>query len=310
MKNEIGNKYGKLTVIERALKPEGRPKGAYWLCQCECGNQKVVRGADLRAGGTNSCGCLLGKHSIKNEIGNKYGKLTVIAQSSKREFGSVCWVCRCDCGNEVIVAGDSLRSGDTKSCGCLIKEKSRESNYIDRTGQVYNKLTVLEIDEEKTQKHKNGIYWKCRCDCGNYTSVLGTFLEQNKVKSCGCIKTSLGEEKIEQILIQNNICYKKEYCCKNLKGDNNTSLRFDFAILDKNQNLVCLIEFDGEQHYKPVEIWGGEEGLKHRQNNDNKKNKYCEENKIRLIRIPYWEINNLTFKKICEKLEIDINELS
>ena len=38
MKNEIGNRYGKLVVIERVPKPEGRPKGAYWLCQCDCGN--------------------------------------------------------------------------------------------------------------------------------------------------------------------------------------------------------------------------------------------------------------------------------
>lgn len=38
MKNEIGNRYGKLLVIEKAIKPEGRPKGAYWLCQCDCGN--------------------------------------------------------------------------------------------------------------------------------------------------------------------------------------------------------------------------------------------------------------------------------
>lgn len=117
MKNEIGNTYGKLTVIERAERPEGRPKGAYWLCQCDCGNTKIIRGADLRAGNVNSCGCLYGKHSIKNEIGKQYGKLTVIFQSNKREFGSVCWLCKCECGTTVIVAGDSLRRGDTQSCG-------------------------------------------------------------------------------------------------------------------------------------------------------------------------------------------------
>jgi len=60
MKNEIGNRYGKLVVVERAPKPEGRPKGAYWLCKCDCGNSKIVRGADLRSGDVNSCGCLYG----------------------------------------------------------------------------------------------------------------------------------------------------------------------------------------------------------------------------------------------------------
>ena len=302
MKNEIGNKYGKLTILERAPKPEGRPKGAYWLCKCECGNQKVVRGADLRAGGVNSCGCLLGKHSIKNEIGNKYGKLTVIAESSEREYGSVCWICICECGNETIVAGDSLRSGQTKSCGCLIAEKSREANYIDRTNQKYNKLTALYIDEEKTKQRKHGLYWKCKCECGNEISVLGTALQKGLTKSCGCIKTSYGEEVIENILKDNNIIYKKEYAFSGLYGDGKTVLRFDFAIFNNNQELIQLIEYDGEQHFKQVPQWGGEEGLIHRQNNDKKKNEYCEQHNIKLLRIPYYNLNKI---KNLKDLEIE-----
>lgn len=81
MKNEVGNIYGKLTVISKANRPDNRPKGAYWLCHCECGKDKIIRGADLRTGSVNSCGCLLGKHSIKNEAGNIYGELTVISIS-------------------------------------------------------------------------------------------------------------------------------------------------------------------------------------------------------------------------------------
>lgn len=301
MKNEIGNLYGKLTVLERAVKPEGRPKGAYWLCQCECGNQKVVRGADLRAGSVNSCGCLLGKHSIKKELGNKYGRLTVIAESDVREFGSVCWVCVCECGNEVIVAGDSLRSGQTQSCGCLAADKSRESNFVDRTNERYNKLIALYIDEEKTKQFKHGIYWKCKCDCGNYTTVLGTSLQLGLVKSCGCIKKSYGEELIEEILQKNNISYKKEYTFPDLHGENNTALRFDFAIFNSKQELIQLIEYDGEQHFKQIEHWGGKLGLQHRQENDKKKNEYCKQHNIKLTRIPYYNINKI---KNLEDLEI------
>ena len=131
MINEVGNKYGKLTVLEKAPRPEGRPAGAYWLCQCECGNQKVIRGADLRAGSVNSCGCLYGKHSIIDETGKHYGKLTVISQTENREFGSVKWLCKCDCGNEKIVKSYSLRSGNTTSCGCYRIEKviERETTH-------------------------------------------------------------------------------------------------------------------------------------------------------------------------------------
>lgn len=306
MINEIGNTYGKLIVIARASRPDGRPKGAYWLCKCECGNTKIVRGADLRAGGTRSCGCLLGQHSIKNEIGNRYGKLTVIAKSTLRDHGSVCWICLCDCGKETIVAGDALRLGDTKSCGCLNTERSRECNGNNLANQKFNKLLALNIDEITTSKHKHGIYWNCLCDCGNYTSVLGSNLIKGTVKSCGCIKTSYGEEQIEQLLKQHNIKYIKEYCFTDLISEKGGMLRFDFAIFNRSGDLHHLIEYDGEQHFNPVPQWGGEVGLALRKINDNKKTEYCKNNNIHFIRIPYWDINNISEKM----LEIDDEQLS
>lgn len=305
MINEVGNKYGKLTVINRVPRPEGRPKGAYWLCSCECGKEKIVRGADLRAGSVNSCGCLLGKHSIKNEIGNTYGRLTVISISDERRAGSVCWNCKCSCGNYVIVAGDELRSGGIKSCGCLMKDRTRECNGVNRVNKTYGKLTAIEIDEEKTSYHNHGLYWKCRCECGNYVSILGSNLDNGATKSCGCIKNSYGEEIIGKLLKNKGVTFAKEYSFNNLKSDLGGILRFDFAIFDKNNNLKQLIEYDGEQHFKATEIWGGEEGLLHRKDNDKKKDLYCKIHNIKLVRIPYWKLKNLTF----EDLEVDIDEL-
>jgi len=66
------------------------------------------------------------------------------------------------------------------------------------------------------------------------------------VHSCGCLKTSVGEYYISNILKENNIKYIKEYIFKDLKSDKNAYLRFDFAILDDNNNPIRLIEFDGE----------------------------------------------------------------
>lgn len=54
--DETGNRYGRLTVIERAY-PRGHRAGAYWLCECDCGNHVIVPGGSLRSGGTTSCGC-------------------------------------------------------------------------------------------------------------------------------------------------------------------------------------------------------------------------------------------------------------
>lgn len=298
MINEIGNKYGKLTVLEKVPRPEGRPAGAYWLCQCECGNQKVIRGADLRAGSVNSCGCLYGKHSIIDETGKHYGKLTVISQTENREFGSVKWLCKCECGNYCEVAGDALRQGQTQSCGCLIKERSREANLKNIAGQKFGKLTVLEIDEQ-TSAEKDRVFWKCQCDCGKITSIYSSNLINGITKSCGCIRSSYGEEQIEKILIKNNINYCKEYTFSDLHT-NNVPLRFDFAIFNKQHQLIQLIEYDGKQHYIPVEKFGGEKAFNHMKLNDERKNKYCKEHNIKLVRIPY---TNLDIK--LKDLEVD-----
>ena len=58
---EIGQKYGQLTVIEKAPSRNGR---GYWLCQCDCGNKKEIRSDALKEGGTQSCGCLHKKNII------------------------------------------------------------------------------------------------------------------------------------------------------------------------------------------------------------------------------------------------------
>lgn len=63
----------------------------------------------------------LGKQAGKNETGNRYGKLTVLERAGTK-YGSVCWLCRCDCGKETIVRGSALRTGNTRSCGCLHRE--------------------------------------------------------------------------------------------------------------------------------------------------------------------------------------------
>ena len=127
LKDEIGNVYGYLTVVDQAPSINGR---AYWLCQCECGNMIAVRGQALRSGNTKSCGCYqkqsVSEACLKNEIGNKYGRLLVIdkAESIKYSDGHVYsrWMCKCDCGNITTVKGINLRTGATLSCGCLVSK--------------------------------------------------------------------------------------------------------------------------------------------------------------------------------------------
>lgn len=63
---------------------------------------------------------------------------------------------------------------------------------IDLTNQKYNKLTVLErvYPEDKSKKHT---YWKCKCDCGNYTITSSNHLKTGHTKSCGCSHNNKGK---------------------------------------------------------------------------------------------------------------------
>lgn len=62
-------------------------------------------------------------------------------------------------------------------------------------------------------------------------------------------------------------------------------MRFDFAIIDDEKNLIKLIEYDGEQHFKPIEQFGGQEAFEELKQRDKIKNNYCREHNINLLRI-------------------------
>ena len=67
-----------------------------------------------------------------SEIGNKYGKLTVIDFSQERIRGRVSWLCKCECGNEIVVIGTDLRIGKKTQCGCQghANKKERYNGYV------------------------------------------------------------------------------------------------------------------------------------------------------------------------------------
>lgn len=111
----VGQKFGRWLVLEK-LEPEGRKKYRY-LCRCDCGTERPVTRALLKYGGSKSCGC--SKHS-ENLAGRKFGRLEVLERVSG--LGMPRYFCHCDCGNEKIIRGNSLLSGNTNSCNCLRKE--------------------------------------------------------------------------------------------------------------------------------------------------------------------------------------------
>jgi len=145
----IGQKFGRLTVIERApdhITPSGH-KEVMWVCKCECGGIKIARGTKLRSGDVRSCGCLqkeIQEERALNLIGQKFGRLTVIKRvenniNKKGEQRSA-WLCACECGKCIVVTGDKLKTGNTKSCGCLQKDVARKNMMTTRTKTDYTQI--------------------------------------------------------------------------------------------------------------------------------------------------------------------------
>lgn len=228
------------------------------------------------------------------DLTNKiFGKLIVIKRdTTNTKEGKPKWLCQCECGNIISVAGKDLRNGHTKSCGCLQKESVRNINYKDLTEQNFGFLTVIKESPNRSPQGK--ILWTCKCNnCGKEKDILTNSLTSGKTISCGCITTSIGEINIQKILQENGIEYKKEYTVKEIGN-----LRFDFALLE-NEKVIRLIEFDGIQHYSDISgVWNKNDSLERRQERDQKKNAWAAANNIPLVRIPYWERDNITLDMI------------
>ena len=181
--------------------------------------------------------------------GKKFGKLTPLYYIKGGK-----WHCKCDCGNECDVDTRNLNSNHTQSCGCLVKEKAA-NNVINMIGYEDDNFKVLERDGSSPQ----GIaYWKCLCKhCGNIFTTKGSNIRSVGIQSCGC-QHSKGEQKITKMLIDEGCTFSTQYTFPDLVGVGGGRLRFDFAIFLNNQ-LDCLIEYNGLQHYeKPQGKWGEE----------------------------------------------------
>lgn len=351
-KDLTGKRYGRLVVLNREpnyILPSGQQK-TMWRVKCDCGNEKVVCNGDLQSGRTKSCGCYQKESSFNRQFedltGQQFNRLFVNSLYGKNKNGNYAWNCTCSCGKRTVVESANLKTGNTKSCGCLQREKSGLNNYKDLTGQTFGYLTVLY--KSKSMPKGKGAYWTvmcacgkiktylgkdllsghwvtcgcgygrdnhrldligqkfgeltvidfagvknrhttwtCRCSCGTELVVGVGRLRSGNTRSCGCI-VSAGEQAIVKFLDKHYIQYEQQKkfigCC------DKKPLKFDLWLPDRG---IC-IEFDGIQHHQVVNSWNDtEEDFAERQRRDAIKTKYCEDNDIILLRIPYWEKDNI-----------------
>ncbi|TDX48334.1 DUF2726 domain-containing protein [Orenia marismortui] len=196
------------------------------------------------------------------------------------------------CGNIYYVRPHDFLSGN-RCPECSLKKtikKLRKSNNqfkIEVRELVGDEYTVL-------GKYINyGTKIKIRHNnCGNvYDVTPRSFVYHGN--RCPYCKNSTGEEKIKQFLENNAFLFEKEYVFKDCISQKGGTLRFDFAIFNSKNEVIQIIEYDGEQHYRPIDFFGGKEGFKGVKKRDKIKNKYCKDNNIPLLRIPYWDFDNI-----------------
>lgn len=160
MKKEdlLGQVFDKLTVIAEAPRRNNR---TYWMCRCECGTELEILASNLKRGNTKSCG-LCGNGGKKLDLtGQRFGNLVALKISDRTtaESGTY-WLCRCDCGKEISVRINHLRSGKVFCCGCKTWNKPNEYRvegdtvYVTLNGKHSDKTMICDLDDwERLKAH-------------------------------------------------------------------------------------------------------------------------------------------------------------
>lgn len=248
------------------------------------------------------------------EIGEKIGKLTILKKDIMTDNGQK-WLCQCECGNLTSVREDNLEiglingKGGTRSCGCLnpIQNHCRGLKRIDRISEIVNNYQyILRLMPDSNRSYNYLFYdltngmWRVsdprhikdlahnpKYECKTSKESLDKYYNKLATKS---FSQYVDENNIMTLLFQNHFIWTKQYSFENCKDK--VPLPFDMAIFDEDFNLSYVIEYDGEQHFHTCGYFDYEK----QHNHDLIKNKYCFENNIPLIRIPYdanYTINDL-----------------
>lgn len=168
-------------------------------------------------------------------------------------------------------------------CNCCVTKKKTHQEFLDTLGEeTLKEYEVLEeyvnIDSKIQFKHKV-------CDT-IFSLTPYQFVTRHKKQYCPICyyKKSGGEITIAKFLEENQIDYQKEFIFPDLPR-----YRYDFFVPSFNM----VLEFDGAQHFYPINFFGGQKGFEEQQKRDQVKNQYCLNHNITILRIPYNEIDYL-----------------
>ena len=221
---------------------------------------------------------------------NKYRAKQLIKNEEKLNF-EIASLPRCFARNyEVDFAGKQYESLLIEECVNDHMESKPSFSYTQFHHKRWHAITVYK-------------QYKCRCllcgreqliTCDKFGIFPPTEYGYNAYNgywsdvSCDCHPISSFQWVVTRLLIESGVRYQVEYSFDDLYGiARKNKLRFDFAVFNNDGTIKTLIECQGEQHYKPVDEFGGSFAYENQKKNDQLKREYVEKNNIKVIEISY-----------------------
>lgn len=203
-----------------------------------------------------------------------YSKINYIRDKSKIEI-----ICRLH-GVFKQSPNNHLRGQDCPSCFPHNKKKTKEE-FIQNAQKIHkNRYCYDDIEYQSRDK-------KVKIKCSTHGMFMQSPYAHLFGQGCPLCRESKGERRVRNFLETNNISYtpqKKFADCKSTQA-----LPFDFYVSIYN----LLIEYDGEQHFKSINLFGGKKEFNKRMENDKIKDIFAKNNGLKLLRISYKDFNNI-----------------
>lgn len=123
--------------------------------------------------------------------GTVFGVLTVLSRNQNNTLhGKARWNCKCSCGNNLVISGNNLRTGNSLSCGCKAIENKVKSTVLRLTGKQFGFLTLIKAYPEIRSPYGH-VEWEVSCICGKIFRSFIHKVVSGHTKSCGCKSTHL-----------------------------------------------------------------------------------------------------------------------
>ena len=188
---------------------------------------------------------------IPMNIGEKYGRLTVIEYAGLNKNNAALWKCKCDCGNERIVMGAVLRSGKTKSCGCLQRVVAKETVQKYNNSPEYKPVRHITHGLHSTRLF--GIWCRMKGRCYNSKSTQYRYYGAKGVKICDEWLTDF--KAFYDWSMANG--YQDDLTIDRINNDGNYSpdnCRWaNHSEQMLNRSNTVFVEYNGEK--KPLAVW-------------------------------------------------------